>query len=509
MFGYSNESLTTLMAVTDSGTVTGAEFEVLNDQGLILLINGKLLLARTDTLLHLHDWQTHLEHLQRLGRDILAGASTPVAPMPTPTPTPTPPSPYRDCSELEFGTQVTAVEITEIPAPTELPVPVEARAELEPFDEPTHVPEPIAEPAPEVVPMAPEPEIEPAPEPEPEPLHDEAQWDRVIQDLPQAYEALRPYIRLLVKHKLADNLYLSIYKAAWLSKELAKTREFLTAFAALPDKLNESGNTINEWFEFWLRAIVKEVKTFDGSEAVQTAIREMLKLAPDDRKEDVLSKLQGLVATGDGKFFPAALSKFKELNSRVTIGTPIRWITTTAGNLRKESDMAVARPPKADPELVNEVMALMPPMNEGDTEFYRQMYTNRLNHGGVSMEAFAMAWHTKLGNPAEQPMLRLSAVLAFLKSEGLTWVSTSEALVPAAQRVIGALIAYYQRPEDDPYRTLIQEFWEANAFQVAWVSDCFGVLFGIPAFEDFLARITAKFPEIYAKYPVRTVAGVA
>ena len=299
---------------------------------------------------------------------------------------------------------------------------------------------------------------------------DTRQWERTIGDLPQAYEAMRPGVRLLVKAGLEDHLYTKIYTAAFQAKEIGRHREFIKAFTPeLAAKLNSDGETLNAWFESWLHGFTKRVMSFDASEEVEAAIRFIMKHVPDDRKVEVRDYLQThYVNTGIARMFPEAVRRFKEANSRATIAKPVSWIAKVADDMHQEAEKDQKRPPACDPALIDVAMALMPPvMSDRDRKDIRERLEYRLtNFGGISMDEVLTAWETGFGND-KMPALRYSLLTKYLSKYGKLYLTTKDAIVQAAKEIVYYLLAFVEQPQEEPIGA--KTWQESNEAQLAWV----------------------------------------
>jgi hypothetical protein len=305
-------------------------------------------------------------------------------------------------------------------------------------------------------------------------IDDTLQWERVIGDLPQAFENLRPTVRLLVHAGMNDVIFQKIYSSAFQAKEVARSQEFIKTFnEELPALMNEKGDTVAVWFESWLHDLTKRVLTFDGSEEVQAAFRAIMKLVPDDKKKDIQEYLQEqYINTGIGRFFPEAVRRFKDASTRATIAKPVSWILKTAESINEQAEKEMKRPPQADPALIEYAIDLMPPGT--DRTYARERLMHRLGIGnGIAMDEVLSEWETYFGGDA-QPALRYSWIHNYLKKNGKLYLNTKEAITQTAKEIIWGLLTFVQHPVPEPIGS--QTWMESNAAQIKWIKAAQDVL---------------------------------
>ena len=299
-------------------------------------------------------------------------------------------------------------------------------------------------------------------------VDDTRQWERTIGDLPQAFEALRPTIRLLIQGGLADALFTRIYSAAFQAKEVARTRDFINLFnKELPTRLNAQGDTLNAWFEPWLNDVTKRTLSFDGSEESQAGVRFILKLVPDDRKKEISDYLvEHYVNTGVSRFFPEAVRRYKEASQRSTIGFPVTWILKTAESMDEQAQKEMKRPPTVDPALIEHALDLMP--LTVDRPWMREHLMHHLAIGnGIFMDAILSSWETGFGGSA-MPAMRYSAIHHWLKDRGKLYLNTKEAITLTAQEILWNLLGFIQPRVEEPIGA--QTWQESNAAQTKWIT---------------------------------------
>lgn len=375
---------------------------------------------------------------------------------------------YFICSEADLGTLDPLCEdVTGIPHHEDAAKAYFGARQQQPTPEPTPeiVPEPISTPERDAdgIPTFRDADGIPT-------FDDTRQWERTIGDLPQAYEALRPAVRLLVKAGLEDHLFTKIYTAAFRAKELGRHREFIKDFTSeLAAKLNSEDTTVNTWFEPWLHAYTKRVLSFDASEEIEAAMRFIMKHVPDDRKVEVLNYLQiEYINKGIARMFPEAVRRFKSANERSAIAKPVSWITRVAKDLHLEAERDQKRPPACDPALIDVAMALLPPvLSERERGDIRERLEYRLtNFGGISMDEILTAWETGFG-ANKMPALRYSVLSRHLNKTGKLYLTTQDAIVQTAKEIVYYLLAFVEQPREEPIGPMTWQ--ESNQRQLAWV----------------------------------------